>query len=111
MPEVQHIQELCQGRLSLWAVGMLVSAPLSQTWKETSTSSSEGGKSSAERGRSEQQSISERCSITVNHCCVQASELMEEQEGREQGEEGTRGMPSCSAHDTSAESHTAPQEQ
>lgn len=30
--------------------------------------------------------ISERCSVTVNHCCVQLSKLTAEQEGREQGE-------------------------
>lgn len=51
--------------------------------------------------------ISERCSVTVNHCCVQVSKLTEEQEGREQGErEGKRRIPSCSAHETSAKSST-----
>lgn len=56
--------------------------------------------------------ISERCLVTVNHCCVQLSKLTAEQECREKGErEGKQGIPSCSAHKASAKSSMAPQKQ
>lgn len=111
---MQCVQELCQGWLSpggcqeqsgCWSLLSPVGDRkeyLPAVQKEARALLKEAGASS--------NPISGRCSVTVNHCCVQVSKLTEEQQGREQGErEGKREIPSCSAHETGIKSSMAPQ--
>lgn len=116
MPEMQHIQELCQGCLSPGGCDELSGCRSLFSWvgdgEKYLPAAQKEARALLNEAEASSNPISERCSVTVNHCCVQATKLTEEQEGRKQGErEGKRGIQSCSAHETSAKSSTAPQKQ
>lgn len=116
MPEMQHIQELCQGWLSPGgrdeqsACRSLLSSV--GDGKKYLAAAAQKARPLLNKAGASSNLISDRYSVTVNHCCVQVSKLTDKQEGREQGEkDGKQGTPSCSAHKTSAKSSTVPQKQ
>lgn len=116
MPEMRHIQGLCQGWLSPGGCD-------ERSGRRSLLSSVRDGKKHLPASQKEARAvlneaaasstpISTRCSVTVNHCCAQVSKRTEEQQDREQGvREGKWEILSCSGHETRAKSSTAPQKQ